>query len=62
MLHNITGAGVRILELLDEGKDAAEIVRCLCEEYDAEAPALEADLASFLQELAAKGIVTENSV
>jgi superfamily II helicase len=61
MLHNIKGAGVRMVELLDEGKDPAEIVRLLCEEYDIPAVAVAEDLASFLQELVAKGIVAENS-
>jgi hypothetical protein len=59
-LHNIKGAGVRIMELLDEGKDEAEIARVLTEEYDAPAAEIEADLAAFLEEMAAKGIVTRN--
>ncbi len=59
-LHNIKGAGVRVLELLDEGTDDAEIARLLRDEFDAPAAEIEADLASFLEELAAKGIVAEN--
>jgi len=59
-LHNIKGAGVRVMELLDEGKDEAEIARVLRDEYDAPAAEIEADLASFLEELAAKGIVAKN--
>ena len=59
-LHNIKGAGVRIMEMLDEGKDEAEIARILRDEYAAPAAEIEADLASFFEELAAKGIVAEN--
>jgi hypothetical protein len=59
-LHNIKGAGVRIMELLDEGKDEAEIARALTDEYDAPAAEIEADLAAFLEDMAAKGIVTRN--
>ena len=59
-LHNIKGAGVRIMELLDEGKDEAEIARVLTDEYDAPAAEIEADLAAFLEDMAAKGIVTRN--
>ena len=59
-LHNIKGAGVRIMELLDEGKDEAEIARVLADEYDAPAAEIEADLAAFLEDMAAKGIVTRN--
>ncbi len=59
-LHNIKGVGVRILELLDEGKDRAEIARILGEEYEAPSGEIEADLAAFLDELAAKGIVDRN--
>jgi hypothetical protein len=59
-LHNVTGAGVRIFELLDEGKSEEEILAALREEYDAPAAELEADLASFMAELEAKGIITRN--
>jgi len=59
-LHNIKGVGVRILELLEEGRDEEEIRAALLAEYDAPAAEVEADLASFLAELEAKGIVTSN--
>ncbi len=59
-LHNITGVGVRIMELLDEDKDEAAILRVLVEEFDAPAAEVEKDLRAFLSELAAKGIVSEN--
>jgi superfamily II helicase len=59
-LHNIKGVGVRIMELLDEGKDRAEIARVLHDEYEAPSDEIETDLAAFLEELAAKGIVTRN--
>ncbi len=59
-LHNVKGAGVRIFELLDEGKPEDEILAVLRDEYDAPAAELEADLASFLAELEAKGIVTRD--
>jgi hypothetical protein len=59
-LHNVTGAGVRIFELLDEGKSEEEILSVLQDEYDAPAPELEADLTSFLAELEAKGIIARD--
>jgi hypothetical protein len=59
-LHNVAGVGVRIMELLDDDKGEDEILRILREEYDADAAEIEADLASFLEELQAKGIITEN--
>ncbi|HUV85736.1 MAG TPA: PqqD family protein [bacterium] len=59
-LHNVKGAGVRVVELLDEGKNEDEILRLLLDEYDAPAAEVEADLASFLAELEAKGILTRN--
>ena len=59
-LHNIKGAGVRIMEMLDAGKDEAEIARVLSDEYDAPPGEIEADLTAFLEELAAKGIVARN--
>lgn len=59
-LHNVKGAGVRIIELLDEGKSEDEVLRLLQEEYDAPAAEIEADLAAFLTELAEKGIVASN--
>jgi hypothetical protein len=59
-LHNVKGTGVRVMELLDEGKNEDEILRVLLDEYDAPAAEVEADLASFLAELEAKGIATRN--
>ena len=59
-LHNVTGAGVRIFELLDEGKSEEEILDALRGEYDAPQAELEADLASFMAELEAKGIIARN--
>jgi hypothetical protein len=59
-LHNVAGVGVRIMELLDEDKGEDEILRILREEYDADGAEIEADLNSFLDELKAKGIITEN--
>lgn len=59
-LHNIKGAGVRIMEMLDEGKDEAEIVRALRAEYEAPPGEIEGDVSSFLKELEAKGIVADN--
>ena len=59
-LHNVKGVGVRIMELLDGGKGEAEILPILQDEYDAPAAEIEADLASFLGELKAKGILTRD--
>ena len=59
-LHNVKGAGVRIFDLLDEGKPEDEILPILLDEYDAPAAEIEADLASFLAELETKGIVTRD--
>jgi len=60
MLHNVRGVGVRILELLDGGKDENEIVEVLAEEYDAPADQIAADLRDFLEELAIKGIISRD--
>lgn len=59
-LHNVSGVGVRIMELLDADKSEDEILRILGEEYEADEAEIAADLASFLDELRAKGIITEN--
>jgi hypothetical protein len=59
-LHNVKGVGVRILELLDEGKGEGEILSVLQDEYDAPAAEIEADLAAFLSELKAKGILNRD--
>lgn len=56
-LHNVTGAGARVLELLEEGLTSDEIRARLAEEYDVAEETLDGDLTSFWEELAAKGIV-----
>lgn len=60
MLHNVKGVGVRIMELLADGKDEDDILQVLLEEYDAPPAEIEADLASFLAELEEKGVVARN--
>lgn len=59
-IHRITGAGVRIMELLEEGKDEGEVTSILVAEFDAPAEEVAADVRAFLEELAAKGIVVLN--
>ncbi len=56
-LHSVAGVGVRVVELLDAGSSGEELERTLLEEYDVPPDVLRADLAAFLEELAAKGIV-----
>jgi hypothetical protein len=57
-LHHVTGVGVRVLELLDGGKDEAAILDQLSAEFDVDAAELARDLDAFFADLAAKGIVT----
>jgi hypothetical protein len=59
-LHSVAGAGARIMELLDAGKDEGEILRTLVAEYDAPEAEIKADLAAFLAELEEKGIASSN--
>lgn len=48
--------GTRIWHLLAEGRDEAAIARALQDEYDVDAAMLRADVAAFLELLAAKGL------
>ncbi len=51
--------GARIWELLGEGKDTAELVPLLLEEYEVEPEVLKADVGEFLTELSRLGLLLE---
>lgn len=59
-LHNVRGAGVRIMELLEEGKGRDEILAVLLAEFEVDAATLAADVDAFLAELKAKGILRDD--
>ncbi len=59
-LHNVRGVGVRIMELLDEGKGEDAILATVLAEYEVSREEAAADLAAFLQELATKGIISRD--
>ncbi len=52
--------GARIWELLEEGKDTAELVPLLLEEYEVEEPVLKADVEAFLAEMIRLGLLLED--
>lgn len=52
--------GARIWELLGEGKDTAQLVPILLEEYDVEPSVLEADVHDFLAQLTRLGLLLED--
>lgn len=52
--------GARIWELLGEGKDTAQLVPILLEEYDVEPSVLEADVHDFLAQLSRLGLLLED--
>jgi hypothetical protein len=53
----LNGVGTRIWMLLHEGLSEAAICAQVFQEFDAERAELEADVAGFLQDLIAKGLV-----
>lgn len=53
--------GTRILALVDQGLSEPQIIGRLREEFDAEPERLAGDLAAFLQELSAAGIIEETA-
>ena len=60
-LHNVRGAGVRIIELLEAGKGRDEILTTLLAEFEVDAPTLAADLDTFLAALVEKGILVQET-
>lgn len=59
-VHVLNGTGSRIWELLESQLSLAEIVRGLESdgEFDSEAAVIEQDVATFVADLVAKGLVT----
>ena len=53
--------GVRVVTLLDKGLAPPGIVARLVEEFDAEPGCLAADVADFMTELAAAGVIEEKA-
>jgi hypothetical protein len=59
-LHNVRGAGVRIIELLEEGKGRGDILAALLAEFEVDEATLTADVDAFLAALAAKGVLLDD--
>jgi hypothetical protein len=49
--------GARILERIDSGENMVTLVAGLAEEYEVEPKRLESDVAAFIEELAAGGVI-----
>ena len=56
-IYTLNGAGVRIWELLDNGRTVADIASTVTEEYEVEPPRAEADLVDFLAQLESIGAI-----
>ena len=50
-------AGAEVWERLSEGATEAHLVDALCERFDVSRDVAEADVASFLEQLAARGLL-----
>ena len=57
-LHALNEVGARIWELADGVRPVADIVATIEQEYDVSTQSAQADVAGFLDELVAKGLVT----
>jgi len=57
-LHTLNESGTLIWSLLDGARSLGAVLDALRGEYDVPADRAEADLRGFVEELAAKGIVT----
>ncbi|MBX6771146.1 MAG: PqqD family protein [Chloroflexi bacterium] len=55
--YGLDPVGTRIWQLLDAGHDAEEIIEHLTAEYDADPGLLRADVAAFLAQLTAQGLI-----
>jgi len=55
--YGLDPVGTRIWQLLGAGHDAEEITEQLTAEYDADPDLLRADVAAFLAQLAARGLI-----
>lgn len=53
----LNASGARILELIDEGRTSGEIIDAMAAEHNVEREVLETDVAAFLDELAAAGVI-----
>ncbi len=56
--HNLNDVAGRMWQALDECDDVAAAYALLCTTYDIDAETLRADLATFIQALVAKGLLT----
>jgi hypothetical protein len=55
--YGLNAMATRVWELLEKPKTVAELGAILCEEYEVDAQACEADIQRFVDELLANGIV-----
>ncbi len=58
--YTMNELGTRVWELLQANKPAAEIVETIELEYDAESEQIASDLAAFLSDLYASGLVEQD--
>lgn len=58
-VYALNQVGAAIWRLIEPARDAAEIARCLAEEYDVSVEKASEDVAAFLALLADKGLVIE---
>jgi hypothetical protein len=53
----LNAVGARILERIDSGESLSALVAGLAEEYDVDPKRLESDVAAFVEELTAGGVI-----
>jgi hypothetical protein len=58
--YTLEGVGVRVWELCDGSRGVSDVVAVICEEFDAPAETVEADVIALLEELASEKLVRAN--
>ena len=56
-LHALIGCGSRIWELIGEGIEFSDVVRCICEEYEVEPERACKDIIDFVKKLEAMHVI-----
>jgi hypothetical protein len=55
----VTGAGIRLFELLADERTSEELVAVILEEYEVSPAVAECDVAAFLAEMRAAGLIED---
>jgi hypothetical protein len=55
----VTGAGIRLFELLADERTSEELVTVLLDEYEVEPAVVERDVAAFLADMRAAGLIED---